>query len=102
MPAALAVEQAAERAARVEARQAAPVDRAGAGDQRGAVAVADQRVVGDRRVRAGVGHGGLIPRYAGRSATAAAAADPTSFARARPARGADLHVCRNLTSGSGK
>ena len=55
--AALAVEQPAERAARVEARQAAPVDRSVPGDERGAVAVADQRVVADRRVSVGVGHG---------------------------------------------
>ena len=46
-----------ERAARVEARQAAPVDRRVSRDERRAVAVADQRVVRDRRALVGVGHG---------------------------------------------
>ena len=51
------IEQPPERAARVEARQAAPVDRRVSRDERRAVAVADQRVVRDRRVLVGVGHG---------------------------------------------
>jgi hypothetical protein len=57
MAAALPVEQAAERASRIEPRQAAPVDRSVSRDQRGAVAVADQRVVGDRRISVWFGHG---------------------------------------------
>ena len=52
---------AAERAAGVEPRQAAPVDRAVSGDQRRAVAVADQRVVADRAVAVLIAHGLVLP-----------------------------------------
>src|SRR5205809_7218557 len=45
----LAVEQAAEHARRVEARDAEPVDRAVGRDQRSGVAVGEERVVRDRR-----------------------------------------------------
>ena len=45
--AALGVQHAAEHRRRVEAREARPVDRAVAPDERGRVAVADQRVVAD-------------------------------------------------------
>src|SRR5205823_4772360 len=49
------VEQAPEAAARIESRQAAPVDGPLPGDQRGRVAVGDETVVADRRVL-GAGH----------------------------------------------
>ena len=51
----LAVEQRAEHAGRVEARNAEPVDRAVGRDQRAGVAVREERVVGDRRERRGRG-----------------------------------------------
>ncbi len=47
----LAVEQAAEHARRVEARDAEPVDRPVGRDERARVAVGEERVVGDRRER---------------------------------------------------
>ncbi len=47
----LAVEEAAEDARRVEARNAQPVDRAVGSDERTRVAVGQERVVGDRRER---------------------------------------------------
>ena len=47
----LAVEQRAEHARRVEARDAQPVDDAVGRDQRAGVAVGEERVVGDRRER---------------------------------------------------
>ena len=49
----LAVEQRAEHARRVEARDAQPVDRPVGRDQRARVAVRQERVVGDRRERRG-------------------------------------------------
>ena len=56
VPAPLPVEQPGECTARVEPGKAAPVDRGRAGDQRGRVAVADQRVVGDREICVVAGH----------------------------------------------
>ena len=47
----LAVEEAAEDARRVEARNAEPVDRAVGSDERTRVAVGQERVVRDRRKR---------------------------------------------------
>ena len=51
VPGVSAVEERREECGGVEARQAQPVDAAPAGDQRGGVEVADDRVVGDRRRR---------------------------------------------------
>ena len=44
------VEQPAEATVGVEARQAAPVDGAAAGDEGGGMTVADEAVIGNRRV----------------------------------------------------
>ena len=60
----LAVEQGAEHARRVEARDAQPVDRAVGRDQRARVAVRQERVVGDRRERRR--RGGALRRGGGR------------------------------------
>src|SRR5579884_2378971 len=46
----VAVEQATEDGGRVEAPRAVPVDRPIAGDERGRMAVADERVIGDGRI----------------------------------------------------
>src|ERR1700733_1766259 len=51
VPAAAAVEQSAEAAARIEPGQATPIDRAVARYERGGMAVADQGVVADRGIR---------------------------------------------------
>ena len=53
------VEKPPERCAGIESRQAAPVDRAAGGDQRGAVTVADQPVFTDRQIVARARHCGL-------------------------------------------
>ena len=65
MAAALVVEQATERAAGVEPGQAAPVDRPPARHQGGALAVADQAVVGDRWVSVSIAHGVPLTRKCG-------------------------------------
>ena len=53
---ALVVKEPTERASGVEPRQAAPVDRSPARDQRRGLAIADQAVVADRRVAVSVAH----------------------------------------------
>ena len=62
--AALGVEDAREHRGRVDVRQAQPVDRAVAGDQRGRATVADERVVADRRVAVDALHGRILPTSA--------------------------------------
>ena len=63
----LAVEQGAEDAGRVEARDAEPVDRAVGRDQGTGVAVGQERIVRDRRERGGCGRAllGGLPRSVG-------------------------------------
>ncbi len=80
----LAVEQAAEHARRVEARDAEPVDRAVGRDQRARVAVGQERVVGDRRERRR--RGGALRAAARVSARRRVMPSPTARASRRGRR----------------
>ena len=73
---ACAVEQAAEHARRVEARNAEPVDRPVGRDQRARVAVREERVVRDRRERRG--RGGALRRRGAVAVVRRSCRDPGS------------------------